>query len=99
MSLGKTIRKYRKIKNLTQEEMATLEKDADTVIATVKEMLSCVEQIWAFRDLPLYEHMDFKELRADFIAETKENLLKCFREEESFGFLKNDRRWQELTKQ
>lgn len=78
-------------------ELAALEKDADTVIATVKEILSCVEQIWAFRDSPLYEHMDFKELRADFIAETKENLLKCFREEESFGFLKNDRRWQELT--
>ncbi len=80
-------------------ELATLEKDADSVVAIIEEMLSCVEQIGDFRESPLYEHMDFKEINEDHIAEMKENLLKCFRNEESFGFLKNDERWQRLVNQ
>ena len=47
-----------------------------------------------FQKFAAYEHMEFKEVNAEFTAEMKENLLKCFREEESFGFLKNDERWQ-----
>ncbi len=79
-------------------ELATLEKDADAVVAVMKDMLSGVERIRDFTNTPLYEHMDFKEIREEFIAEIKENLLKCFRDEESFGFLKNDERWRELVK-
>ncbi len=79
-------------------ELATLEKDADAVVAVMKDMLSSVERIRDFTNTPLYEHMDFKEIRDEFIAEIKENLLKCFRDEESFGFLKNDERWRELVK-
>lgn len=79
-------------------ELATLEKDSDTVVAVMEEMLSCVEQIGDFRKTSLYEHMDFKEITEEFMAEIKENLLKCFRDEESYGFLKNDERWQKLIK-
>ena len=28
----------------------------------------------------------------------KNNLQNCFREEETFGFLKNDERWQKIIK-
>ena len=80
-------------------DLAVLEKDADTVICAAEAMLACVEQIGSFRNSPLYEHMEFKEVNAEFTAEMKENLLKCFREEESFGFLKNDERWQRLIKE
>ncbi len=80
-------------------ELATLEKDSDTIIAVMEEMLSCVEHIGDFRESPLYEHMDFKEINEDFTAEMKENLLKCFRDEESYGFLKSDERWKKLVKQ
>lgn len=80
-------------------DLATLEEDADTVIAVMEEMLSCVEQIGDFRNAPLYEHMDLKKMNEEFLTELKENLLKCFRDEESFGFLKNDARWQQLVKQ
>lgn len=80
-------------------ELATLEEDADAVLTVMEEMLLSTEQIDDFRNAPLYEHMDFKELREDFIAEMKENLLKCFRDEETYGFLKNDERWQRLVKQ
>lgn len=79
-------------------EIATMEKDSETVIATMEEMLSGVDQIYSFCKSPLYEHMEFKEIREGFREELKNNLLNCFRDEESFGFLKNDHRWLELVK-
>lgn len=79
-------------------ELATLEKDSDTVVALMEEMLSCVEQIGEFRKAPLYEHMDFKEVSEEFVAEIKGNLLKCFRDEESYGFLKDNEKWQRLVR-
>lgn len=78
-------------------EIATVEKDSDKVIALMEEMLSSVEKIGDFRKAPLYEHLEFKEMKEEFVAGTKENLLKCFREEETFGFLKEDERWKELV--
>ncbi|HIZ22420.1 MAG TPA: transcriptional regulator, partial [Candidatus Blautia faecigallinarum] len=80
-------------------EIAALEKDADTVLAVMKEMLASLDQIGNFRKASLYEHLDFKETSDEFLTELRENLLKCFRDEESFGFLKNDKRWQELIEQ
>lgn len=80
-------------------ELAALEKDADASVAIMEEMLSGVEHIGDFSKAQLYEHMDFKEANAEFLAEIKQNLLNCFREEESFGFLKNDERWQKLVNQ
>lgn len=81
-----------------RHEIATLEKDVDTVIATTEEMLSSIGQIVSFRNAPLYEHMEFKEINEEFLVEIKENLLNCFRDEGTYGFLKNDKRWQELVK-
>lgn len=82
---------------ISRLELATLEKDVETVLATMKEMLSGVEEIDSFREAPLYEHMEFGERREEFLEELKENLRKNFRDEESFGFLKNDKRWKELV--
>lgn len=78
-------------------DLAIMEKDADKVISAAEEMLSCVEQIGSFRYSPLYEHMKFKKINKEFITETKENLLRSFRAEESCGFLKDDERWQRLV--
>ncbi len=78
-------------------ELATVEKDADTVIETLDELLSSLHTITDFQKSPLYEHMEFKEAREEFIKDLKENLLSCFRDEETFGFLKADRRYQELV--
>lgn len=77
-------------------EIAALEKDADTVIAAMEEMISGVEEIESFRNSSLYEHMEFKEIKEEDLEEIKENLRKCFQDEENFGFLKNDSRYQNL---
>lgn len=80
-------------------DIATLEKDVETVIETMKEMLFHVDHIDDFCKSPLYEHMKFKPEREEFKAELKRKLLNCFCDEESYGFLRNDKRWQEFIKQ
>lgn len=78
-------------------ELATIEKDADAVIQIMQAMLANVEDISSFCKSSLYEHMDFKAPRREFMAELKETLKKGFRDEESFAFLKNDVRWQQIV--
>lgn len=78
-------------------ELEVLEKNADAVIETVEKMLSSVEEITNFRNSPLYEHLTFKPVREEFLSEIKRNLQNGFRDEETFGFLKDNQRWQELV--
>ena len=77
-------------------ELAVLEKDADAVIDIVQTMLDSVEQIGDFSESELYEHMAFKKMEKGTISEMKKGLMNSFRDEEGFGFLKDDERWQEL---
>lgn len=77
-------------------ELATIEKDADTVIETAEKMISCVDKITDFRNSPLYEHMTFKEMDKEFFTKLKKDLLDSFRDEETYGFMKEDKRWQKL---
>lgn len=79
-------------------ELAAIEKDTETVITTMKEMLTGMEQISSFCRSRLYEHMDFRPLDPAYISNVKKGLLKCFGNEETFGFLKGDKRWQELVR-
>ena len=39
-----------------------------------------------------------KSLLFHYCEELKENLRKCFQDEETFGFLKDNERWQSLIK-
>ena len=77
-------------------ELAIMDQDADEVIRIMQEMLEALPQINGFRDSSLYGHMEFKEVSGEFVAQLRENLLNCFRDEENFGFLKNDERWVEM---
>ena len=79
-------------------ELATIEKDADAVIDIMQKMLVSIDEIYSFTKAPLYEHMTFREARDEYFAELKEDLLQSFRDEATFGFLKDDIRWQELLK-
>lgn len=78
-------------------ELAAVEQDAETAVSTMENMLACMDTISGFLRSPLYSHMAFSDPSQDFLAGLKENLLECFRDEESFGFLKENKRWQKLT--
>lgn len=77
-------------------EMAAMEKDADAVIGTAREMLSCIGQMRSFRNSPLYAHMRCRELSDQFVEGFRAELLKCFQEDSCFEFLKEDPRWKKL---
>lgn len=77
-------------------DLAVLEKDVETTIQTMEEMLSSIDELSKFTRSPLYEHMKFRELADGFVANMKHNIIQCFRDEESYGFLEKDKRWKEL---
>lgn len=77
-------------------ELAILEKDVDATIEIVKTMLASVDNIGNFVEAELYGHMTFKKMEPDLIKEMKKDLLNTFRNEETFGFLKEDERWMEI---
>ncbi len=79
-------------------EIAAMEKDADSVIETAQEMLSCIGQMGSFRNSPLYAHMKFREPRDQFLEGFRAELLKGFQEDACLEFLREDRRWQKLMK-
>ncbi|MCM1397925.1 MAG: helix-turn-helix domain-containing protein [Clostridium sp.] len=79
-------------------ELATMEQDADAVIDIMGQMLNSISDIRQFTTAKLYGHMTFQEVREEFLQELKNNLLACFCDEESYGFLKEDERYQELVK-
>ena len=77
-------------------ELAAMEMDEEATIEIAENMLSCIEQIQSFTRAPLYSHMTFKHTDGEFLAEMKQELLKNFREEETYGFLKGNSRWEKL---
>ena len=77
-------------------ELATEEKDVETTIGIVEEMAANVDDICHYCVSPLYEHMAWKGVREGFLGDIKKTLLSFFRDEKTFGFLKGDKRWQEL---
>lgn len=77
-------------------ELATVEKDADAVIDIMQKMLVSIDEIYSFSKAPVYEHMTFRDPREEFSTQLKEDLLQSFRDENTFGFLKDDSRWHKL---
>lgn len=79
-------------------ELATMEQDVDATIDIMEKMLAALADIASFSNAALYEHMTFQETRQEFIQGLRENLLACFSDEKTYGYLKEDKRYQELVK-
>lgn len=80
-------------------ELAALERDADTVIEIMSKILDAVPEIYGFAQSDLYRHMTFQKPREEFTEKLRKNMLESFRDEETFGFLKEDARWQKLVRE
>lgn len=78
-------------------DLATSEKDMEATIETMERMIASLEKICDFTKSVLYEHMEFKEINEEFCKELRENLLTCFRDEETYGYMKKDKHWQKLV--
>lgn len=80
-------------------ELAALEQDTDTVIEIMSKILDAFPEIHGFAQSDLYRHMTFQKPRDEFTEKLRTSMLESFKDEEIFGFLKEDVRWQELIKE
>ena len=71
-------------------------KDIDTILDTMEIMLTTLDDITSFSTSPLYEHMDFKKSNSTFLEQLKQELLNCFQDKETYGFLEGNERWHKL---
>ncbi len=88
---------YHKISN--RLELAMMEKDGDAAVTIMKQLLASIDDINHFTKSSLYEHMTFREIRPEFVAQIREDLLKSFRKsfhDEACGFLNGDAGWEEF---
>jgi len=77
-------------------ELATMERDRDAVLSIMETMLTSLESIAGFTASPLYAHMTFRAPQDDFLENLRRDLLACFSDPESYGFLSDDARYQAL---
>ncbi|MBD5502527.1 MAG: helix-turn-helix transcriptional regulator [Lachnospiraceae bacterium] len=85
---------YHKV--LWRHELAIMEQDAETVITTMQQMLTNIDDINHFTESSLFEHMTFAGTSEELRAQLREDIVKAFRDEETYGFLKGDSRWEDL---
>lgn len=77
-------------------DLATAEQDVDTILNTVETMIASLDDITIFSNSPLYEHMDFKKSTSTFSEQLKKELLNCFQDKKTYGFLEGNERWHKL---
>ena len=78
-------------------ELAVQEQDQEACVRLAKEMLYTVQDICSFTKSRLYSHMAFREEEKEYGKTMRETLLRCFRDEEIFGFMEQDERWQQIV--
>ena len=78
-------------------ELAAMEKDADAAINIMEKMILNADSLCIWMESDLYQHMAFKNVNPEFFRNLKDNLIKLFHDEDSFGFLKEDARWKKLV--
>ena len=53
----------------------------------MKKLIDAVEELDAYRNSALYEHMEFKELSPEFADQMKATLSESFRKDPVYGFV------------
>lgn len=77
-------------------ELVQAEQDPDKTIACVRGMIDNLDTMYHFTQALLYSHMTFKDVDPKFIEMVKKEIIDNFRSDESFAYMKDDSRWQEL---
>lgn len=78
-------------------ELATLEKNGAETLRIMERMLTNLESICAFTKSSLYSHMDFTAIDEEYLTEVRENLMKGFRHEGTYAYLKENQQWRDLV--
>lgn len=77
-------------------ELVRSEKDPDKTIECVQGLMEHLDSMCAFTYAPLYSHMTFKKIDPEFVQKMRRNILDGFRSDESFDYMKDNPRWEQL---
>ena len=80
-------------------DLATAERDVDTILDTMEVLLDSINDITSFSNSSMYEHMDFQKSDCTLTDQLKQELLNCFRDKNTYGFLEGNERWQRIIQQ
>lgn len=75
-------------------ELARVKKDEKETLICAGKMLESADQVGNYENARLYEHMSFRKISEEFKSGLREKLLECFRDEESFGYMKKNTDWE-----
>lgn len=77
-------------------ELLQMQKDPEKTLQCMQGILDSVNSISAFTEAPLYSHLTFKKTDPHFFEMVRNDLLDTCRTDESFAYMQNDPRWEEL---
>ncbi|MDE6761057.1 MAG: helix-turn-helix domain-containing protein [Lachnospiraceae bacterium] len=77
-------------------ESVVQEQNAEETLLLVKQIRDSIPTIGGFANSWLYAHMEFKEISETFEKRLRNNLLKCFSDRETFGYMDGNAEWEEL---
>lgn len=77
-------------------EPVVQERNVEETLLIVKAMLDSVESIGGFVNSWLYAHMEFKEISGEAVQRIRNDLLECFSDKETFGYMDGNVEWEKL---
>lgn len=77
-------------------EVVCAEKNVAGTYQVVEQLLKGVDSLCDFQKSRLFQHMKFSEPNSSFAEGLKEKLLDGFRNEETFGYMRGNKEWEEL---
>lgn len=78
-------------------ELAAAEQDKEQTCSIVRNLLDSMDSLCTvFLDSNMYRHLKFSEISPQFYQKLRKDLLQCFRDKETFSYMKEYAPWEEL---
>lgn len=74
------------------------EKNVEKTLRIAKEMMSSIETMGSITNTPLYRHLERKERDKTFYERFRQDLISGFRDEETFGYMRECSEWNEMLR-
>lgn len=77
-------------------DVVCAEKNSAETNYIARQLLESADSLFDFEKSELYMHMEFRQPDSSFAEGLKENLLELFRDEESFGYMRGNKDWENI---